>query len=269
MEEEPMEERALTLIASAVVSFALSMAACSSSPASAETFSVANVDHRTYLYFQVPEATAQRLLPSGWEAAPAPSGPTQGANLVVILLDQLMAQDAQGKPVGGGTNQGVALLVPARNATTGAAGLMVFGGFSAKPEGSPGAYGVYAPAEIRMERTISTGPGNVRRGVEEWEVAAEGDGGDRLQVRLRYAAATPTRTSSEARVYSAQKPDFYRIYRVEQGNDFVRSGPAGVDRVEDFSFAASGPGLSKLFDGTERLVAVLSVPSYVRQVFLP
>ncbi len=84
-----------------------------------------------------------------------------------------------------------------------------------------------------------------------------------------HAATTPTRTSYEARVYSAQNPDSYRIYRVEQGNDFVRSGPAGVDRVEEFSFAASGPQLGTLFDGTERLVAVLSVPSYVRRVFLP
>jgi hypothetical protein len=264
-----MRDRALSLIALALITVALSMAECSSSPARAETFSVANIDHRTYLYFQVPEATAQRLLPSGWEAAPAQSGPTQGANLVVILLDQLMAQDAQGRPVAGGTNQGVALLVPARNATTSAAGSMVFDGFSAKPEGSPGAYGVYAPAAIRMERTIYTGPGNVRRGEEQWEVAAEGDSGDSLQVRLRYAAAIPSRTSYEARAYSAQKPDFYRIYRVEQGNDFVRSDPAGVDRVEEFSFAASGPRLGALFNGTERLVAILSVPSYVRQVFLP
>jgi hypothetical protein len=230
---------------------------------------VANSDHRTYLYFQVPEATVRRVLPDGWQAAPPQTGPTQGANLVVILLDQLMAQDAQGRPAGGGRNQGVALFVPARNVASGAAGLMVFGGFSAKPEGSPGAYGVYARADIRMDRTIHVGPGDAYRGEERWTVAGEGEGGDRLEVRLRYTAATPTRATAEARAHSARNPDYYRIYRVEQGNDFVRSGPAGVNRAEEFSFAASGPQLGALFDGSEQLVAILSVPSYARRVFLP
>ena len=146
---------------------------------------------------------------------------------------------------------------------------MIFDGFSAKAEGAPGAYGVYEPAEVRLERSVQAGPGNARRGEERWTVATQGGGGNRLELRLRYAAAMPNRLASEARVYSARNPDFYRIYRVEQGNDFVRSGPAGLDRVEEFALAASGPRLGALFDGTERLVAILSVPSYVRQIFLP
>jgi hypothetical protein len=267
-----MRQSALRPVAAAFVALGLALpwAASSPAPARAETFSVANSDHRNYLYFQVPEATARRALPDGWQAVPAQSGPAQGANLVVILIDQLAAHDAQGAPAGGGTNQLAVLAVPARNAATGAEGLMVFSGFSARPEGSPGAYGVYAPAEVRVERALRAGPGGERRGEERWTVAAEGGGGsDRLEVRLRFGAAAPVRTAYEARVYSARNPDFFRIYRVVQGNDFVRSGPAGVDRVEEFAFAASGPRLGALFDGSERLVAILSVPSYVRQVFLP
>ncbi len=88
-----MRERGLRLTVPAFVAGALSMAACLPSQARAETFSVANNDYRTYLYFQAPEATAQQLLPAGWQATLAQSGPTQGTNLVVILLDQLMAQD--------------------------------------------------------------------------------------------------------------------------------------------------------------------------------
>lgn len=254
--------------AAAIFAFALAWAAPIPSPARAETFSAATNDHRTYLYFQVPEATAQRVLPSGWQAAPLPSGPAQGANLVLILLDQMMAHDAQGRPAAGGTNQFAVLGVPARNAATGAAGVMIFDGFTAKAAGAPGAYGVYEQAEMRLERSIQAGPGDARRSEERWNVATQG-GGDRLEVRLRYAAGTPNRVASDARVYSARNPDFYRIYRVEQGNDFVRSGPAGVDRVEEFAFTASGPRLGTLFNGTQRLVAILSVPSYVRQIFLP
>jgi hypothetical protein len=263
MRIHPLRLTAATLL------FGLMWAAAIPSPARTETFSAATNDHRTYLYFQVPEATVQRVLPNGWQAAPPQSGPAQGANLVLILLDQIMALDAQAKPVAGGTNQLAVLGVPARNAATGAAGTVIFDGFAAKAAGAPGAYGVYEPAEMRLERSIQAGPGEARRGEERWTVVTQGGGGNRLEIRLRYVATTPTRLTSEARVYSARNPDFYRIYRVEQGNDVVRSGPAGVDRVEEFALAASGPRLGALFDGTERLIAILSVPSYVRQIFLP
>jgi hypothetical protein len=265
MRQSPLRPTAAAFVA---LGFALLWTVSTPAPVRAETFSVANSDYRNYLYFQVPEATVRRALPNGWQAAPAQSGPTQGANLVVILIDQLAAHNAQGAPAGGGTNQLAVLYVPARNVATGMETLMVFDGFSARPEGSPGAYGVYAPAGVRVERAVRAGPGGERRGEERWAVAAEGSS-DRLEVRLRYVAAVPERAAYETLAHSARNPDFYRIYRVVQGNDFVRSGPTGVDRVEEFAFAASGPRLGALFDGSERLVAVLSVPSYVRQVFLP
>ncbi len=73
-----MRKRAPRL-AAAIFVFALVWAAALPSPARAETFSAAANDHRTYLYFQVPEATVRRVLPSGWQPAPPPSGPAQGA----------------------------------------------------------------------------------------------------------------------------------------------------------------------------------------------
>jgi hypothetical protein len=255
--------------AAAAFALALAWAAPLPPPARAETLSSVTTDHRTILNFRVPEETVRRLLPAGWQSAPPGSGPAQGANLALVLIDQIMAHDAQGRPATGGTNQFVVLAVPARNAATGAAGAMVIDGFSAKPEGAPGAYGAYEPAEVRLERAVQAGPGDARRGEERWAVAAQGAGGNHLEVRLRYAAATPSRAASEARVYSARNPDFYRIYRVEQGVDVLRSAPADVDRVEEFAFAASGPRLGALFDGSERLVAIVSLPAYARRIFLP
>jgi hypothetical protein len=55
----------------------------------------------------------------------------------------------------------------------------------------------------------------------------------------------PTTSKINPNVHSAAKPDFYRIYRIEQ--------------------AVEG----QLFDGTEQLISVISVPWYTRQLYLP
>jgi hypothetical protein len=77
----------------------------------------------------------------------------------------------------------------------------------------------------------------------------------------------PAPAKAEALLYSAAKPDFYRIYRFEQSADEVRS--TGADRVQKVVFKASGPKLAPLFDGSEQLIGVTSVPWYTRQTYLP
>jgi hypothetical protein len=56
----------------------------------------------------------------------------------------------------------------------------------------------------------------------------------------------------EAKIHSAIKPDFYRIYRIEQAVDVVRSVPARQ--------------FSQLFDGSEQLISITSLPWYSREV---
>jgi hypothetical protein len=73
----------------------------------------------------------------------------------------------------------------------------------------------------------------------------------------------------EAKIHSAAKPAFYRIYKFEQAADVVRSTATGTDRVSKFSFKASGPKLAPLFDGSEQLISVTSVPFYSRTIYLP
>ena len=71
------------------------------------------------------------------------------------------------------------------------------------------------------------------------------------------------------RVHSAAKPEFYRIYRFEQAADVVRSTSTGIDRVSKFSFKASGTKLTPVFDGSQQLISITSVPFYTRSVYLP
>jgi hypothetical protein len=70
-------------------------------------------------------------------------------------------------------------------------------------------------------------------------------------------------------VYSAVEPTFFRIYRVEQGADVVKSVPANIDRVQNFKLTIGIQELRKIFDGSEKVVAVTMIPWYIRQVSLP
>jgi hypothetical protein len=52
-------------------------------------------------------------------------------------------------------------------------------------------------------------------------------------------------------------------------SEVVRSVPLNVDRVSRVSFKAAGDKFAGLFDGSEQIISVTSVPWYSRQVYLP
>jgi hypothetical protein len=95
------------------------------------------------------------------------------------------------------------------------------------------------------------------------------DGGDAIQYQIHYTRGVAAAEKIDVRVYSGAKPEFYRIYRYTQAADVVRGAGAAPERVKSFTFKATGPRFSPLFDGSEQLVSVVAVPYYSRQVYLP
>ena len=87
-----------------------------------------NMDVRTILNFKVPDAAVQKLLPPGFEANPATSGPSAGANLRVTFVDQMAAHDAAGKPTPPVRN--LIFGIPVRKPGSESGGLMIFAGLS-------------------------------------------------------------------------------------------------------------------------------------------
>jgi hypothetical protein len=229
-----------------------------------EKFAGSNVDVRTVLGFKAPDAAVQRMLPEGWEVNSPPSGPSRGFNLGVVLIEQIVVQDPEGKPVG--PAQGAVLVVPVRKKGTETTGSMVVAGlFSAG--GAPGAYGVYLPARAVVNRTQRTDAQGNASIDESWEF--QGASGHSIEAQVQYVRSPPTRSKSESRVHSGARPDFFRIYRVDSASDVARSSATGIDRVSRISLKASGERFAPLFDGTEQLISVTSIPWYSRQVFLP
>ncbi|MGK7871705.1 hypothetical protein, partial [Falsiroseomonas sp. E2-1-a20] len=153
------------------------------------------------------------------------------------------------------------LVVPARNAAE-AEGWMIIHGFSARPQGVSGAYGNFIFADSNMERIIRS-RGGVRENQEDWSFATPD--GERLHLRLRYPPSPPTWGRIEALTFW---PVFvgghYRFDMSYQGLVLLRSTPIALDRISEVSFNATGPRMSVLFDGSERLVSVLSMPWQVR-----
>jgi hypothetical protein len=220
---------------------------------------------RTSLTFKIPDATVQTVLPQGWVASPFSGGPAEGANLVVTFFEWLVVQDPDGKP--GKTYRLVGLSVPAKQNGKEATVVMVVAGLSSPDGYAPGPYGNFAAAKAIINRTLRVDDDGVSRAEENWQF--EGESGDSIQLQLQFVRGTAARREVEAKVHSASKPEFYRIYRIEEAVDVIRSAPGGTDRVQNYAFKASGPRLSALFKGSEHLISITSFPWYSRRAFLP
>src|SRR6266852_1894343 len=109
---------------------------------------------------------------------------------------------------------------------------MVFHAFASHPSYIPGPYGVHMLADLDMERTVRTDRAGNSNVEESWELRA--DNGDHVRLELQYVRGVATKGKTETRVHSAIQPAFYRIYRIEQATDVVRSAAMGIDRAHKF-----------------------------------
>jgi hypothetical protein len=239
----------------------LAVLALAASPALAQEKLVGtNMDVRTILHFKVSDAAIQKLLPAGWEVNPA-TGPAAGANLRVTFVDQMAAADATGKPQAPVRN--LIFGIPAKRAGE-SGGLLIFAGLS---PGAGGPYGASMKAVNTVERKIAHAPGAPSIVDESWDYKAEN--GHAASLQVQHVRGTAERNKAELRVYAQPKPEFYRIYRFEQGVDVVLAADGNSERLKKITFKASGEKLSPLFDGSEKLISVISVPWYQREIYLP
>jgi len=223
-----------------------------------------DVETRLGLTFTVTEASLQKMLPKGWVLNPPTSGASQDYNLGLTLINQTMTQDPDGKLLPARTY--VVLGAPMKKIGTEIAGVMVFGGFMGD-NGAPGAYGVYVPAKVSLNRRQQTDVGGRTIIDERWEANAED--GSSFEAHVEFSRGNLIRSKLEPTVYSSGKPGYYRLYKLEQVADVVYSAPSNIGRATKMSVKASGPILTSLFDGTEKLVSITSTPHYTRSIYVP
>jgi len=234
--------------------------------ASSETRVGYDINVRTVVALKIAEAEAQKLLPAGWQVNPIASGPNQGANLTMTFIDELLSQDAEGKPKTSGARR-LAFGVPAKNPTTGAAGPNVVRILMTNSAAVPGAYKTGAPGSLRLEQSIKATDMEPAIVTERWEVRDRSGG--TVMLALEYLRGLPSRNRAESKVYGGPDPNFFRIYRSDVGGDVLRSTPAGIDRVKKLQLRVTIADFKKAFDGSEQVVSVTALPWYLREVALP
>jgi hypothetical protein len=234
--------------------------------AASQTKVGSDVNVRTVVAVKIAEAEAQKLLPGGWQVNAVASGANQGANLTLTFIDELLTQDPEGKPKTNSVRR-LAVGVPAKNATTGAAGNNVVRVLTTNAESLPGPYKTSMPASLRLEQSIKATDMEPAMVTERWEVRDRSGG--IVALSLEYTRGVPARNKSEAKVYGGPDPAFFRIYRADMGGDVLRSAVAGVDRLKKLSLRVTTAELKKAFDGTEQIVSVTALPWYQREVSLP
>ncbi len=234
----------------------------------AETVVGHNNENRTIVALRVTPAAAQAWVPGPWQVDPIGAGPSKDANFLIVFINPWLVQGPDGKPAAPPIHRRVALVFPAKHPQTGEAAFFVARVYDSNPNAAPGPYKNSIPvATVRVEQTqagAGTEPGT---GSEVWDVRDASGGA--LEFRFQYQRGVPVRVKSESKPRSTVEPDFYRIYKVDQGVAMVKSVPAGIDRIQQYSLRVTMAELAKLFDGTEEVVSVALVPWYLRQVSLP
>jgi hypothetical protein len=220
---------------------------------------------RTTLAFEVSSEALQHSLPAGWMLSRFDLGPSKGANLVVSLVEQVVVQDAEGKPQ---DNCLIATLsCSARRTVTDAVVTMVLAGLASSGRHVPGVYRNFVLADTIVERAIRIDSSRLSGVRESWEF--RGNNADGLVLELAYARGQPVRSLRSAIIHSATLPEIRRIYRIDQAVDTVYSAALRTNRLQNYAFRTLGDRFARLFDGTERLISVAASPCYSRRVFVP
>lgn len=246
-----------------VVAAALPAAAA----AQAEKHTQSTLESRMVVSLRVNAEDLQRRLPAPWQVQPAASGPTKDANLNVSFIERALDLDAEGKPTAHPSYRVIALGVPARNPQTNESGPMLVRLYHTSPDHVPGFYKVAELVEITRELKIAGRNLELGAASDQWSMKDER--GNTVDLQVTYQRGVPSRVKLEARPRSGLDPSIWRLYRVEQANDVLKSMASGVDRTTALRFQAKLAEFASLFDGSEQVLAVTSVPWYTRQTFVP
>jgi hypothetical protein len=235
--------------------------------ASTQTTVGFNNENRTVLALRVSEAGLQKWVPAQWQSNPTDSGPSKGANALLVFINPWLTQDAEGKPTAVPINRRVALAIPAKNQQTGEATTLVARIYVSDAQALPGPYKNSVAATVRLEQTVKGTGVEPATGSELWEM--RNGGGGTIELRMQYQRGVAARSKPETKPRSATDLAILRLYKVDQGVDVVRSVPTGIDRVQAYSLRVTVPELRPLFDGSEQVVSISLVPWYLRQVSQP
>ncbi len=234
------------------------------SRANAETFNSTIADTRTFVAYKVSATEAAKWLPDGYEIAPRTSGAYAGANLFFVFIDRLLHLDAKDQPKGAGAYRMVAVVVPGKQIESGEKATFIARVYS--PTKGAGPYKNSAHSNVKRQVTHTGENAGANAGNDTWVVRH--DGGE-LALKMTYAPAVPKLVKKDSLLTSAADPSIRRVYKYQQLVDVIKSTPNDVDRVSNLSITVTIPELKDMFDGSEQLIGIASIPWYTRFTYVP
>ncbi|MCB1337939.1 MAG: hypothetical protein KDK10_11000 [Maritimibacter sp.] len=230
-----------------------------------QTLVQTTVENRVLLAFKVADAGVQEMLPEGWAPLTLPKGPVAGSNLIVSLFDKLLSLDAEGKPADAAPSPVMALVAYGINPEVEGVRTFVTGIYEVPPLVDP--YGVSQAAAIARKATM-TYDADGRFLAEDWAIKPESGGAFTLALDYRVGGYGWS-VGGTSEPFSPVVEGFHQIYRYDQLAELAMNTTMGKALAGDVSYTADIPALAGLFDGSEALVAVVSIPVYVREVLEP
>lgn len=241
------------------------LAVIGATAATAETPVGKTIESRVLLGFKVSDAAMQEVLPEGWVPFTVPKGPVSGSNLIVALIDRHLILDAEGQPEEPAFGPTVAFMAYARNPDEEGVRGFVVRVYEEAPLVDP--YGTSVAADISRDSSWLDAGGGGRTQNETWNVWL--DDGAETVAKIGMTGVKLGWSSGESRPYSPVTPEFFRIYSYDQLAGLAMNLGMGLELDGPASFTTSDPGLSAMFDGSEVMTAVVTIPTYVREISLP
>jgi hypothetical protein len=230
---------------------------------------------RTMLAIQGNADALQRRLPEGWELAPYAGDDLRGsslrdANMLVPFHEVYAVRTREGQAAGLQQVSYVPFVSQARNRQRDALAHVHWLTYTEDPAAVPGKYRDGTLAHVTRSQTFT----KEQRGethVRETFSAVADSGTVILSLAYNQGGdlviwATPDEPNLP--LIAAQDTTIVRWYQEDQVMNVVRSDPLGVNRVTEISLEVTGE-LEDVFDGNERIVAVVIQRPYMRQVYVP
>jgi hypothetical protein len=230
---------------------------------------------RTLIALEANPDALQRRLPHGWELSPYEGDDLRGtslrgANMLVPFHEVYAVRSHDGQLRGLPQVSYIAFVSQARELATGELAHLHWFTYTEDPAGVPGKYDDGALADITRSQTF-TKEGRGETQVRE-SLSAVGERGE-IHLSLSYDQggdlliwASPDKPNLPLR--AARDPRILRCYQEDQVMNVVRSDPLNINRVSELSLDVRGE-LEDVFDGNERIVAVVIQRPYMRQVYVP
>ncbi len=235
-------------------------------PSHAEENTGTTIESRLILAFKAPDAAVQNMLPEGWTSLTLPQGPLAGSNMLITLMDRHLILDADGMPKVPAFGPTAALFTYAvKEGEKGARGFVVRT-YEEPPLTDP--YSTSVQADIERVYSLKDA-GDAGRSISESWTILPTTGGE-ITIELSSALGGYLwSTDQTAQPYSATVPEFSRIYHYNQLVSPLMSKAAGRELNGKISVTLNDPEIANLFDGTEALVGILSIPQYQRKITKP